>query len=270
MFRDKNGKIRTFYAMFFGLVIFIVAMFLTMSLSSILSVMVLSNIENALDASGNITSDGTKVLNCLSVITSYLTPIVTFLVPYLLWTKLLKQPKETLGIKRLEDKEVTMGGAMGALLIVIVFVINYLFNKNGIQAVDFSLASILMMICSIISIIALQVFYQGYFMGCLRDSKNFLMILIIPLFIESIFSFGGDMRLFIIDVLMCTLVILMYYKTNSLSMSIGFQVAYCLLQALFMINVYDTITILLLGIGLVIYIIFVLYYYKEDKFIKNI
>ena len=270
MFVDQNGKIRIFNAMFFGLAIFIVIMFIVMALFSLLSVVVLSNVENALDAGGNITSYGTKVLNNLTVVTSFINPIVMILVPYLVWTKLLKQPKDKLGIKKIDDKEFTTGGALGALLIVIIFIINYLFNKNGIQEIDFSFTSILMMICSIISIVALQIFYQGYFMGCLRETRNFLMILLIPLFIEAIFSYGGDMRLFVIDVLMCELIMEMYYNTDSLSMSIGFQIVYCLLQALFMINVYDNITILLLGIGLVVYIIFILYHYKDDKFIKNI
>lgn len=270
MFVDQNGKIRVFNAMFFGLAIFIVIMFIVMALFSLLSVVVLSNVENALDASGNITSYGTRVLNALTVVTSFINPIVMIMVPYLVWTKLLKQPKDKLGIKKIDDKEFTTGGALGALMIVIIFIINYLFNKNGIQEIDFSFTSILMMICSIISIVALQIFYQGYFMGCLRETRNFLMILLIPLFIEAIFSYGGDMRLFVIDVLMCALIMIMYYKTDSLSMSIGFQIVYCLLQALFMINVYDNITILLLGIGLVVYIIFILYHYKDDKFIKNI
>ena len=111
--------------MFFGLAIFIVIMFIVMALFSLLSVVVLSNVENALDAGGNITSYGTRVLNALTVVTSFINPIVMIMVPYLVWTKLLKQPKDKLGIKKIDDKEFTTGGALGALLIVIIFIINY-------------------------------------------------------------------------------------------------------------------------------------------------
>ena len=44
MFVDQNGKIRVFNAMFFGLAIFIVIMFIVMALFSLLSVVVLSNV----------------------------------------------------------------------------------------------------------------------------------------------------------------------------------------------------------------------------------
>lgn len=240
MLKNKEGKVRSGWII---LLTMVAGFGLLTALTTVIQIPIVSYLTSTGDydlATQYASDKAIRIINIYSYVSMFLQELVMIIIPILAWTKFVKEPISSMGLKPIKEhkKELLFGLLFGFVSITIVFAAIVLSGNAVVTSwkPTFSVGMIVWFVIFIFVGFAEEIFGRGFIMAALRRTKNKWMVLIISAAIFSLMHSGNQgigLIPYLNIVLVGVLFGFMYYLSGNIWMCIGYHITWNFFQGFY-------------------------------------